>query len=249
LNVTRLIPSNEVNAYLGIPLSRDTRSCAERRRQGIYQRRAMSAKHTNASTLSKPDYRWRPIDITIASVIAVASGLVFWVFDFVGTAPSALLAGVVPGLEGILSGFWYFAGVIAALIIRKPGAALYAELVGAVLEMLLGNQWGFAGSIVAGLVQGAFTELAFMILLYRRWNIWSAVFAGVLTGIAGSVFSFFTTYAGVHITGSFALVNIITNAISGAVISGALMWVLYIGIAKTGALSRFASGRAVTGTV
>ena len=209
----------------------------------------MSAQQHATSTPNRPDYRWRPIDITIASVIAVASGLVFWVFDMVVTAPSALLSGIIPGLEGILSGFWYFAGVIAALIIRKPGAALYAELVAAVLEMLLGNQWGFSGSIVAGLVQGLFTELAFLILMYKRWNVWAAVFAGILTGLAGSVFSFFTTYAGVHITGAFALTNIIANCISGAVISGALMWVLYIGIAKTGALSRFASGRAVTGTV
>jgi energy-coupling factor transport system substrate-specific component len=209
----------------------------------------MSAQYTVTSASAKPDFRWRPIDITIASVIAVASGLVFWVFDFVVTAPSALLAGIVPGLEGLLSGFWYFAGVIAALIIRKPGAALYAELVGAILEMLLGNQWGFSGSVIAGLVQGIFTELAFLILLYKRWNIWSAIFAGILTGLAGSVFSFFTTYAGVHITGTFAVTNIVANCISGALISGALMWALFLGIAKTGALSRFASGRAVTGTV
>ncbi|MCI1635976.1 ECF transporter S component [Bifidobacterium sp.] len=209
----------------------------------------MSAQQHVTTTLNKPDYHWRPIDITIASVIAVASGLVFWVFDLVVTAPSALLSGVLPGLEGILSGFWYFAGVIAALIIRKPGAALYTELVAAVLEMLLGNQWGFSGTIVAGLVQGAFTELAFLILLYKRWNIWSAIFAGVLTGLAGSVFSFLTTYAGVHITGGFALTNIIANCISGALISGALMWLLYLGIARTGALGRFASGRTVTGTV
>jgi hypothetical protein len=106
--------------------------------------------------------RWRAIDITVASVIAVASGIVFRLVDLIVIVPYAALEGVLPGLAGLLSGFWYFAGVLTMLIVRKPGAALYAETVAACLELVLGNQWGAGGSLVAGIAQGLLTEIAFL---------------------------------------------------------------------------------------
>ena len=57
-------------------------------------------------------------------------------------APSAFLTPILPGLQGLLAGPWLVAGVLGALIIRKPGAALYTELVAAVISALVGNQWG-----------------------------------------------------------------------------------------------------------
>lgn len=192
--------------------------------------------------------RWRPIDITVASVIAVASGLVFWIFDMVEIAPAGFLDGLVPGLSGLISGFWYFAGVLAMLIVRKPGAAMYAETIGGLLELALGNQWGFSGSLLAGLVQGIFTEIVFALLHYRVWNVWSATISGLITGLGGAAYSFVVLQAGLNTTGAYVVTNIIANCISGAVISGALMWWLFIAIARTGALSRFASGRLVFNT-
>ena len=41
------------------------------------------------------------------------------------------------------------------------------------------------------------------------------------------------------------MIHTICSMISGAVIAGVLMWYLYKGIAATGALSRFASGKEV----
>lgn len=39
-------------------------------------------------------------------------------------------------------------------------------------------------------------------------------------------------------------VSIVCNVLSGAVVAGVLMWVLYRGLAGTGALERLAGGRA-----
>ncbi|MFT8358603.1 ECF transporter S component [Bifidobacterium aquikefiri] len=206
---------------------------ATQRLQGV----AAPKRRTNA--------RWRPIDITVASVIAVASGLVFWMFDLVVTAPSAFLEGLVPGLSGLISGFWYIAGPLAIIIVRKPGAAIYAETIGGLLELALGNQWGFSGSLVAGLVQGVFSELVFAIVMYRMWNAWTATLSGLVTGLGGSLYSLIVLQSGLNAGGTYVVTNIIANCISGAVISGILMWYLYIAIAKSGALSHFASGRMV----
>ncbi|MFX6269949.1 ECF transporter S component, partial [Acinetobacter baumannii] len=72
--------------------------------------------------------RWRVVDIVVASVIGVAAGVVFWAWGQAWTPLSTALA-FLPGLEGLLAGGWLFAGVLGGLVIRKPGAALYAEVV------------------------------------------------------------------------------------------------------------------------
>ena len=53
---------------------------------------------------------------------------------------------------------------------RKPGAALLAEMVAAVLSMLLGSQWGW-GTAISGLMQGGGVELAFLLTRYRRFTL------------------------------------------------------------------------------
>ena len=76
-----------------------------------------------------PSYRWRVVDIVVASVVGVASGLVFLLWNVAYRGPSALLEPLWPGLQGLLDGPWLFAGVLGALIIRKPGAAVFTEVV------------------------------------------------------------------------------------------------------------------------
>ena len=193
----------------------------------------------------KVSYRWRPVDIAVTAVIGVASGVIFWLVDLVITAPYGLLEGVLPGLAGIFGGLWYFAGVLGILIVRKPGAALFAEVIAAVLELTLGNQWGAGGSVLAGLFQGVLTEIAFLIFAYKVWNVWSASLGGAFAAVGGLIYSFTFYYAGVDVTGGFVAINVITNLLSGALVSGALMWALFVAIAKTGALENFESGRSL----
>ena len=101
--------------------------------------------------VAKANYKWRVGDIVVAAIIAVASGVIFWGWDIVCSAPLALFEGVTPGFEGLLNGFWLFAGPLAAIIVRKPGAALFAETLAAFLELTLGNQWGVGGSLIVAL--------------------------------------------------------------------------------------------------
>lgn len=115
----------------------------------------MTNTEIDAARIPYTSRRWRVVDLVTATAIAAASGLVFWMWDFICTAPLTLFGAVTPGFEGILNAFWLFAGPLAAIIIRKPGAALYAETVAAMLELLLGNQWGAGGSLVVGIMQGS----------------------------------------------------------------------------------------------
>ena len=192
-----------------------------------------------ATTASR--FRWRVVDIVVASVLGVASGVIFWLWNFGYQAPKTLLEPLLPGLQGLLDGPWLFAGVLGALVIRKPGAALYTETLAAVFSALIGNQWGGFLTIEAGLVQGLGAEVIFLLFFYRVWSLPVAVLAGAGAAIFGAVNNLILWYAGADAT--FTVVYLISSTLSGAVIAGALSWVLARGLAATGALDRFASGR------
>lgn len=186
---------------------------------------------------------WRVVDIVVASVLAVASGLVFVLWNVASNPLTAPLTALLPGLQALAGGGWLFAGVLTALVVRKPGAALYGELVAATVSALVGNQWGVL-TIESGLVQGLGAELVFAIFLYRRWNLPVAAAAGATAGLALAINDLILWYPGSATT--FAVIYTVSAIISGAVIAGVGSWFVVRALAKTGALSRFASGRTVS---
>lgn len=202
---------------------------------------------TEPITKPRRNYRWRVVDIVVASVIGVASGLVFVAWNVGYSVPSTLLQTLLPGLQGFVNGGWLFAGVLAGLIIRKPGAALYAELVAAVVSALVGNQWGGSLTIVAGIVQGLGAELVLLAFLYLNFRVYVAVLAGAGAGLFGSINDLIFWYPGSAI--GFSVAYVTSSIISGAVIAGLLSWLAARAIARTGALGRFAAGQEVTGRV
>jgi energy-coupling factor transport system permease protein len=192
------------------------------------------------------DTRWRVVDIVVASVIAVACAALFLIWNVAYEGPSALLKPLLPGVQGLLAGPWLLAGVLAGFIVRKPGAAIYAELVAASISALLGSQWTGL-TIVSGAVQGLGAELIFLLFLYRVWNLPVAVLAGAAAGVACGINDRILWYSGADAL--FTTVYIISTTISGAVIAGVGSWLITKALAKTGALSRFASGRHATARV
>jgi energy-coupling factor transport system permease protein len=186
------------------------------------------------------NYRWRVVDIVIAAVLAVASGVVFWGWDAAWTPLSKPLDAALPGLDGLLGGIWLLPAVLVPLIVRKPGAALFAELVAATVEALLGNQWG-ALTLLSGLIQGAGAEIVFALFLYSNWRLWTALLAGAGAGVGLAALDLTLYYAGAKPL--FVTIYGVSSIVSGAVLAGLLSWVIVRAIAQTGALSRFAVGR------
>ncbi|MFT4220089.1 MAG: ECF transporter S component [Microbacterium sp.] len=184
--------------------------------------------------------RWRVVDIVVASVVAVACAGVFLLWNVGYEGPSALLAPLLPGVQGLLAGPWLIAGVLGGLIVRKPGAAIYTETVAAVISALIGNQWGPL-TIVSGLVQGLGAEFVFLAFLYAAWRLPVAVLAGAVAGLACGVNDRIWWYAGADTL--FTTVYLVSTTLSGAVVAGIGGWLITRGVAATGALSRFAAGR------
>jgi energy-coupling factor transport system substrate-specific component len=115
-----------------------------------------------------PDTRWRTRDIVVAAVIGVAFGVVFWAWGLAWAAVDPVFA-FAPPAKDLLYAVWLVPAVLAPYIIRKPGAALFAEMVAAGVSALLGSTWG-VDTLLSGFLQGAAAELVFAFTLYRVWS-------------------------------------------------------------------------------
>jgi energy-coupling factor transport system substrate-specific component len=187
-------------------------------------------------------FTWRVVDIVIASVIGVACSVIFLVWNIGYEVPSSLLTPLLPGIGGLLAGPWLIAGVIGGLVVRKPGAAIYTELLAAVISALIGNQWGPL-TIVSGLVQGLGAEIILAIFLYRAFGPFVAALAGAAAGLACGINDSILWYAGADAL--YKTIYISATTVSGAVVAGIGGWLVVRALAATGVLGRFAAGRDV----
>lgn len=138
---------------------------------------------------------WRTRDIVVAAVIGVAFGVVFWVWGFAyrGTEPLFIAA---PWAQDLLYAVWLVPAVLAPLIVRKPGAALFAEVVAAGVSALLGSQWGI-DALLSGVLQGLGAEVVFALTGYRRYGLPVLVAAALGATAAAWIHDWVLYYAAV----------------------------------------------------
>ena len=96
-------------------------------------------------SLALPLARWSSIDLMATAVIGVVFGVAYWGWSSAYTALSTPLTGFLGSSIGLLGGPWLIAGVVAGLVVRRPGAALFAELLAAAVEAIARSTSG-AGS-------------------------------------------------------------------------------------------------------
>jgi energy-coupling factor transport system substrate-specific component len=189
------------------------------------------------STNASVDRGWRTVDIVVAAVLAVVFGVVFWqwgvVWAWAFTPPANPLAYLV-------SGMWLVPGVLAALIIRRPGAALLTEALAGLVSAFLGSVWGL-DTVLSGVAQGLGAELIFAVTLYRSFGPITAALAGGVAAVgewlhdtvfyfAGTGFDVLLAYGGMMI-------------VSGVLIAGLGSWLLVRALLPTGVLAGFPAGR------
>lgn len=192
-----------------------------------------------AATATRPLTRWRVVDLVTTAVLGVAFGAVFLAWQNVYVVATPLLAPFKP-LEGLLAGIYFLPAVVGGLLVRRPGAALFTELVAAFVEMALGNIWG-ATVLISGLMQGIGVELVFALVLWRRWNAMVAVTAGIASGVVELVgYEWWSYYA--DQPWSYRIAYLGFTVVSGAVIAGLAGWALVRALAATGALTAFPPG-------
>src|SRR4051794_40661665 len=183
--------------------------------------------------------RWRTVDIVVTAVLGVAFGVVFWAWNLVWAATGTAFTAFPPA-QALMYGVWLLPAVVAPLIVRKPGAAIFAETVAAIVSALLGAQWG-AQVVLYGLLEGLAGELGFAVFRYRRFGWPQALLSAVLAGAMAAVLDLAYWYP--VWTAGWKLTYVLVVVASTVVICGIGGMALVRALARTGALSSFAAGR------
>jgi len=185
---------------------------------------------------------WRTVDIVVTAAIAVAFGVVFWAWNFVWATAGPMFAAVPPA-QNILYGVWLIPAVLAGLVVRKPGAAVFAELVAASVSALLGSQWGL-DTLASGALQGLAAEVGFAAMRYRVWDLKTAGLAAALSAVAAWVHDMPLYYPDLTLTDQLVIGAFMV--VSAVIIAGVGSYWLMETLAQTGVLAQFPSGRQQT---
>ncbi|GAA2099624.1 ECF transporter S component [Brevibacterium salitolerans] len=205
--------------------------------------------HTLGTTPGRTGTRWRVVDIVVCAILGVAVGVVFLGWSVLSPIFDTWFA-VYPPLFGLVAGMWVLAAPLGGLLIRKPGAALFCEMIAAATEAALGSRFGLI-ILVTGALQGLGAELVFWWLRRRQarrglpatsgHTLTTTLLAGLGAGVAMSVGDTVLLYAAWSFDQK--LVYAVLGWVSAVVLAGGLSWLIYRAILPTGALSSFASGR------
>jgi len=195
----------------------------------------MTTITTQSASDALPDTRWRTRDIVVAAVIGVAFGVVFWAWGLAYAAVDPVFA-FAPWLKDLMYGVWLMPAILAPLIIRKPGAAIFAEMVAAGLSALLGSTWG-PDVLLSGFMQGAAAELVFAFTLYRSYGAITLVLAAVASALAAFVHDWVIYYTAIDQT--IQLLRAIAMILSAAVLAAGGSVLLARSLRRTGVLDGF----------
>ncbi len=137
-------------------------------------------------------------------------------------------------------GVWLLPAVAGGLIVRRPGAALFVELIAGVLEYLLGNPWG-PGVLISAVLQGLGAELGFALFRWRRFGRGVAMVAGGLAALLEIVAYEWWSYAAEYSwSWKFAVLGF--SVLSGVLLAGLGGHALVRALARAGALDAFGPG-------
>ena len=193
-----------------------------------------------APSPASPFEAWRTRDIVVAAVIGVVFGVVFAAWNQLYAGLDAL----TKPFSDVIYGMWLVPAILAPLVIRKPGAALFAEMAGAGVSAVLGSQWG-PDTLLSGFVQGAAAELVFAFVGYRRWSLAVVAVAAIASALAAWAHDWVLYYVDVSL--GLQLLRLAFMALSAVVIAGLGSLALERSLRRTGVLDRFGPARGSTG--
>ena len=195
---------------------------------------------TNSSTATSK-LSWRGIDLVTTAILSAALGVAFWGFDTFVYPVTSTIGNIYPPLSELQLGVWIIPAVLGGVLVRKPGAALYAELVAASLELILGgNPWSYT-VLISGACQAIGVEAVLAWVRYRGLTLPLAMLGGAISAVFEVIYEYFTwvpDYSPVQ-----KAVYMVCGVISGAVIAGGLGWGIVRALGAAGVINSFAAGR------
>lgn len=190
------------------------------------------------------EQKWKLKDVILMAMLGILFAVIYLAIFYVGLAMQTALtpAGLAPFGFEIIYGVWFMGAVIAAYIIRKPGAALITEVLAAVVELLAGNPGGVT-LLITGLIQGLGCELGFAMFRYKRFDLLSMSIAGIFAALF--IFIFELYYLQYYLLAPILLAGqLLVRFASAFVFSGVISKFACDKLAKTGVLKNYPIGAA-----
>lgn len=126
-------------------------------------------------------------DVLLIALLAVVLGVVYFGAGYIS---NAFVPFVGPIAHEVIYGIWFVAGPMALYILRKPGTAIVAELLAALIEVLIGSIYG-PSVLVIGTLQGLGSELGFTLFRYHNYKLPAFILSAILTSIFSFAWSFY----------------------------------------------------------
>ncbi len=166
-------------------------------------------------------------DILIIAVLSAIGGVakIFIAQGFV------LVAAFGPYGSAIWSALFFIWPIIAAFIVRKPGAATISMVLGGVIELLAGSPIGVV-VLYSNFVQGLAADLAFMIWRYKKYGYLQHAVAGLVQPIGGLFITYF--FFGFAALGLGPFILYILVSLLGGVIGGSIAFAINKGLEASG---------------
>ncbi len=180
---------------------------------------------------------WSTRDLLVTAVIGIIFGLITIPVQWAFTSLEMLAS---PIGSRILAGILFTPALMAAYIIRRPGAATIANLIAAIVQVPF-NPFGWA-VVAMGMMVSLPIDLAFAITRYKKYTLSMMMITGALAMIPG--FLMHAVTAGyLNLSPAIVIGALVMGMISAALLGGWLAKALADAIAKTGVLNSFAIGK------
>ena len=179
--------------------------------------------------------RWTLRELLIVAALGAVFGILYLGWVQVWLIAQAVFGAIT---MDVVMGFWFIVSIIAAAIIRKPGAALLSEFLAALMQVLLGSPAGLL-LLVTGLVQGAGAEAVFALTRWRSYSLLVLMLAGVGAAIASFAYTWIRFDYGALAPG-LLIVMFALRCLSGALLGGLLGHLITEALYRTGVLNGLA---------
>lgn len=178
---------------------------------------------------------WSLREILIVAVLGAVFAVLYLGWVQVWLVAQAIFGAVT---MDVVMGFWFVVSIVAAAIIRKPGAALISEILAAVVEVLMGSPAGLM-LIVAGAIQGIGAEAVFAATRWKNYSLPVLLLAGAGSGVTSFIYTWFLMDYGALQPG-LLVVMFVLRCTSGALLGGLVGRIIVEALYRTGVLSGLA---------
>lgn len=182
-------------------------------------------------------------DILFIAIISVLFGVVYLGAVYAGAALTSVLTPMGLGVFGYepFYGVWFMAAIFTTYVIQKPGVGIIAEMLAALIEVLMGNMFGPI-VFISGFIQGVGSEFGFAAFKYKKYTLKTTLLAAtgctILSFIWTGIRSQYWTFNPMIVLGIFVI-----RLASALIICGVGSKLLADGLAKAGVLKGYALGQ------